>query len=428
MFDIVRFVNWRLAFSCWLMAIGQPLSADAQSLTLGHCLEAARQHYPLAKQRALLEKTREYSIENARKGILPQFAIGGQASYQSAVTQVPISLPGIAIPSQERDQYKLYGDVYQSVTDVFTLKDQHEYIRANAEIETQKVKVELYKLKERVHKLYFGILLIDAQIGQAELLKNDIRNGIARTEVAIGNGVALKSTADNLRAELLKAEQRTIELKAARTGYADMLSLFIGRQIDESTTLEKPHPPAFANAINRPELRLFDLQKTAFERHKKLVRNKNLPRFGVFVQGGYGRPGLNMLHPHFEGYYIAGLRMNWNLSGFYTLKNERKMLVINQNAVDVQRETFLFDTDLALKRQHADIGRILKLIETDKNIVSLRESVKTSTQNQLLHGTATTNDYLLAVSAEDLARQNLLLHEIALLMEQYGRQLTVNGE
>lgn len=410
-----------LICSHWAMA------QQSNSLTLDNCLEMAKQNYPLIKQYTLIEKTKEYSIANAQKGILPQFNVAGQATYQSAVTQVPISLPNMDVPTISKDQYRLYGEVSQSITDLFTVKDQKEYINTNSEIESQKIEVELYKLRERINNLFFGILLIDAQIQQTELLKKDIQSGIEKTNVAIANGVALKSTADNLKAELLKADQRTIELKATRKGYADMLALFIGKPIDENTNLEKPQRQILTSTINRPELRLFELQKKSFDVQKKLINDKNLPRVSVFFQGGLGRPALNMLNPDFAGYYIGGLRLSWNITGFYTYKNEKKMLANNQSMIDIQRETFLFNTNLTLKQQNADITKMQELIETDKSIVTLRENVKNTTQNQLTYGTATTNDYLIAVNAEDQAKQSLILHEIQLLMTEYNAQTTAGN-
>ncbi len=394
------------------------------SLSLDSCLALAKQNYPLIKQYTLIGKTKEYSLANAQKGVLPQFNVAGQATYQSDVTKVPISLPNVNIPTIAKDQYRLYGEVSQSITDLFTVKDQKEYINTSSEIETQKTEVELYKLRERINNLFFGILVIDAQIQQTDLLKNDIQSGIDKVNVAIANGVALKSTADNLKAELLKADQRTIELKATRKGFADMLALFINKPIDENTVFEKPLPQTLSGTINRPELRLFDLQKKSFDVQNKLITAKNLPRVSAFFQGGLGRPALNMLNPNFEGYYIGGLRLIWNFTGFYTYKNEKKMLALNQNMIDVQRETFLFNTNLVLKQQNADITKIQQLIETDKSIATLRENVKNTTQNQLQYGTATTNDYLIAVNAQDQAKQNLILHEIQLLMTEYNVQTT----
>lgn len=413
-----------LAISCWLIAISY---TSAQSFTLNNCLEMAKQNFPLIKQYRLIEKSKEYSIDNANKSYLPQFNIAGQATYQSDVTKIPISIPNMNIPTMGKDQYKLYGEVSQPITDLFVVKDNKSLIETNAQVETQKVAIELYKLRERINQLYFGILLIDEQLQQTTLLKKDIQSGIDKTNVAIQNGIATKSSLNNLKAELLKADQRTIELKATRKGYTEMLALFIGKPIDENATLEKPHRQMLANAINRPELKLYDLQKKTFDLQNKLITAKNLPRFSLFFQGGLGRPALNMLDNEVKGYYIGGLRLNWNFTNFYTYNKEKKMLALNQNAIDVQKETFLFNTNLNLRQQNAEITKAQGLIATDNNIISLRESVKNTTKIQLENGTATTNDYLIAVNAEDQARQNLILHEIQLLMAQYNYQTTAGN-
>ncbi|MCZ2129252.1 MAG: TolC family protein, partial [Bacteroidia bacterium] len=210
-------------------------------------------------------------------------------------------------------------------------------------------------------------------------------------------------------------------------GYADMLALFIGKPIDENTNLEKPHRQMPTYTINRPELRLFDLQKKSFDVQGKLITAKNMPRVSLFFQGGLGRPALNMPNPDFESYYIGGLRLSWNITGFYTYKNEKKMITNNQSLIDIQRETFLFNTNLTLKQQNADITKMQELIETDKSIITLRENVKNTTQNQLTYGTATTNDYLIAINAEDQAKQSLILHEIQLLMTEYNAQTTAGN-
>jgi outer membrane protein TolC len=332
----------------------------------------------------------------------------------------------MVIPTISKDQYRLYGEVSQPITDLFVVKDNKNLIESNMQVETQKVEVEIYKLRERINQLFFGILLIDEQLKQTDLLKKDIQSGIDKTNVAIQNGTATKSSVNILKAELLKANQRTIELKATRKGYAEMLSHFIGTAIDENTTLLKPAPQLVSNTINRPELKFYDLQKKTFDLQNKLITAKNLPRFSLFFQGGLGRPALNMLSNDVQGYYIGGLRLNWNLTGFYTYNKEKKILAVNQDFIDIQRETFLFNTNLNLRQQNSEITKVQELIETDSDIISLRESVKNTTKIQLENGTATTNDYLISVNAEDQARQNLILHEIQLLMAQYNYQ-TMSG-
>lgn len=414
------------ALCCCLTATAA-FAQSVNSLYIDSCYAWAKQNYPLTRQYSLIEKSKEYSIDNTNKGYLPQFNIAGQATYQSEVTEIPIKLPNVNIEPLSKDQYKLYGEVSQPITDLFTVKDNKVLIKANAQVEEQKIEVELYKLRERINNLFFGILLIDAQIQQTELLKKDLQSGIDKTNVAIANGTSLKSAADNLKAELLKANQRIIELKANRKGYADMLSLFIGKPINDNTTFIKPQTQIVSNTINRPELKLYDLQKKTFDYQSKLITAKNLPRFNLFFQGGLGRPALNMLSNDVKGYYIGGLRLNWSLTGFYTYNKEKKILALNQNGVDIQRDIFLFNTNLTIQQQNSEVSKVQELIETDNSIITLRDNIKNTTKNQLENGTATTNDYLTAVNAQDQAQQNLLLHQIQLLMAQYNLQTTTGN-
>lgn len=260
-----------------------------------------------------------------------------------------------------------------------------------------------------------------------ELAKADIQNGIARTEIAIQNGVALKSAADNLKAELLKLKQKTTGLQATRKGYLSMLALFIGEKIGENAVLEKPLTPTISTQILRPELRLFEAQNSAFDLQNRKLTNQNLPHLNLFFQGGFGKPALNIFSTDFDPYYITGLRLSWNLSGFYILKNERRQIAENQRNIQIQQETFLFNTHLVLNQQKEEIDKMQLLIADDDEIISLFENVKKSAQTQLENGTATTNDYLTAVNNESRARKNRALHEIQLLVYQYNVKTTTGN-
>lgn len=398
------------------------LAQSPNSISIEECYQLATTNFPLVKQMALIDKTKQYSIESIAKGHLPQLSINGQGSYQSDVTS--FSVPGVKTTTLSKDQYRIYGEVYQSVTDAASLRQQKELAKATAETDQQKIEVELYKLKERINQIYFGILLIDAQIEQTELLKKDIQSGIDKTNAAIANGTALKSNADNLQAELLKTNQRTIELQANRKGYTDMLALFIAKAVTENTKLINPVVQAMIPTINRPELKLYETQKKGLDIQNKLITAKNLPRIGLFFQGGYGRPGLNQLKNDFATYYIGGLKLNWNFGNLYTAKNDRVLLKINQQTIDVQKEVFLFNTNLSLSQQNSEVDKFQKLISTDNEIIRLREKVKTTAKSQLENGTISTNDYLSYINAEDQARQNLLQHQVQLSLAQYNYQTT----
>jgi hypothetical protein len=145
----------------------------------------------------------------------------------------------------------------------------------------------------------------------------------------------------------------------------------------------------------------------------------------VFFRGGVGKPSpLNLLSTNLAAYYITGLRLNWNIGGLYTYKKDQLINKNNQEMVLTQRNTFLFNTTLTLHQQNADIVRYQQLIQSDNEIINLRDSVKQTSSFQLQNGVITVNDYLLDINAEGLARQDRVLHEVQLLMSQYAHKTT----
>ena len=406
------------------------LSAKAQStLTIDKVYALARKNYPLIKQRALLAKTKEYSVSNAAKGYLPGFSVNGQATYQSAVTAFPLTIPipGFKAPQVSKDQYKIFGEVDQVIYDGGVIKNQEQTAEANEIIQQQSLEVELYSLYDRVNQLFFGSLLVNEQLKQNDLLKADVRNGIDKAKALVANGIAYRSSVDELEAQLLQTDQSRVELLSTKKAYLDMLALFINQPVDENTTLEKPAGPTFTETINRPELLSYDYQKKTYDLQGDLLKAQLRPKFEFFAQEGYARPGLDFLSNDFAWYYIGGLKLSWNLSSLYTLKNQRRLLDINRQTLDILKETFLFNTNLTQKQQNADIAKYSELAKKDDAIIALRESVKKAASAQLENGVLSAHDYINQVNAEDQARQNLILHQMQLLQAQYSYQNTIGN-
>jgi len=92
--------------------------------------------------------------------------------------------------------------------------------------------------------------------------------------------------------------------------------------------------------------------------------------------------------------------------------------------VQAQRNTFVFNTSMTLRQQNADIVRYQQLIQSDNEIVSLRDSIKQTSAVQLQNGVITANDYLLDINAEAQARQDRNLHEVQLLLSRYNHKTT----
>lgn len=400
-----------------LLLFGEKLLAqDSASLTLLHAYELAQKNYPAIRQKDLVRQTAEINISNLSKGYLPQLSLNAQATYQSDVTRVNVNLPGVTINAPDKDQYKIVAEATQLIYDGGAIKQQKEFQQLNEAVGQQEVEVELYKLRERINQLFLGVLYLDEQIKQADLIKQDLNTGIKTITAKVNNGVAFKSNLNTLKAELLKVEQNVIQLKATRKGLLETLGIFLNQSLPESIQLESPLPQqATTSDIQRPEIKLFSSRQNLVASQDKLITAKNLPKTSLFVQGGYGRPGLNMLDNNFDFYYIGGVRLNWSLSGLYTSKKERQLVQVNKRMVDIQKDVFLLNTNAALKTQQSEIEKMEQLISTDNEIIELRKSVKEASQAQLNNGVITVNDFLQQVNAEDQARQSLITHQLQLI-------------
>lgn len=411
-----------------LFIAGKAAGQDAQSLTLEQAYELSEKNYPVTKQSRLIEQTAAISIDNLNKGYLPQLSLSGQATYQSEVTEVPIKVPGFDIESPSKDQYKLLADVNQVVYDGGIIREQKVLSQLNANVEQQKVAIEIYKLKERISQIYLSVLYLDEQLKQVALVGTDLQTGIKRVEAQVNNGVAFRSNLNVLKAEQLKTDQRVIELKASRKGLIETLALFLGHPISESTTFQWPANIRFnLGEIARPELKLYEQQTDLADQQNNLIRAKNLPKASLFVQGGYGRPGLNMLKNEFDLYYLGGVRVNWSLGGLYTKKKEKEQVEVNKRIIDIQKEAFLLNTNTQLKQTQSEIDKLQQLVATDDAIIDLRQQVKDAAKAQLENGVITANDYLREVNAEDQARQARITHKLQMIQAEINYQ-TISGK
>ena len=399
-------------------------------LTLETCQRMAQANYPLVRQYGLIEKAREYDLSNAGKGYLPQFSLSGKATYQSDVTELPVEIPGVNVKGLPKDQYQVMLEVQQTLWDGGDIRSRKRLTRAASEVEQEKQNVDMYALNDRINQLFFGILLLDEQLEQNRLLQDDL--GRTHTQVSnyIANGIATQSDLDAVSVEQLNTKQRRIELETSRRAYVNMLAAFIGKDISPETALMKPAPEdtgsGEARDNNRPELRWFDAQGAQLNVQESMLKTRYMPRLGLFVQGAYGNPGLNMLKNEFSPYYIAGVRMLWNFGSLYTLKNDRRQIDNSRRRIETSRDVFLFNTRLDATQQDAGVVSMRRQMKDDDEIIRLRENIRRAAQAKVENGTLTVTDMLREITNENLARQTKALHEVQLLMNIWQLKYTLN--
>lgn len=424
-----------LWISVLLLLSGTALHAQQdQSLTIEQCYALAEQNYPLIKQYALLDQSRDYNLSNVARSRLPQISLNAKATYQSDVVKIPIDfsqfpLPGLDIPELNRDQYGLTLDITQTVWDGGATKARSEQIKAQSQVEAEQVKVSLYAVKERINQLYFGILMSDALLNQNQILQDELAQNFGRVKSLVAGGLANQSDLDVVSVEQLKAKQYATQIAHNRKAYLTMLSAFIGVKLDEQVELQRPLVQSAIPVENlRPELTLFDSKSNLFEVQNRIIKADLMPKFGLFLTGGYGNPGLNMLKEGFTSYYIGGLRMSWSISSLYTRKNRLSDLNTQQGNISVQRETFLFNSDLQVTGKQNEIEKYHDLLADDDEIIALRQSVKRATEAKMNNGTANITDLIRETNAEALAKQDKILHELELLQAIYNLKYITNNQ
>lgn len=413
-------------FWVWAMGMCALQGTLSAQLTLEACYRAARENYPLVRQFDLIERTKDFTVENATKSYFPQLGFSGKASYQSDVTKMPFSIPGVEF-GLDKDQYQLVLELNQTIWDGGAVRNRKEEARAKSEVQKGQLEVNLYALDDRVNQLFFGMLLIDAQLAQNALLQAQLARNHGQVSACMQQGVANQADLDAVAVEQLNARQTESELRVNRKAYAEVLGLLTGRKGIDAERLVKPSATVEPLEENRrPELSLYESQRRQLSVQEKGLTARYMPKLGVFAQGAYGDPGLNMLKGGFEPYYIAELRLSWNISDLYTRKNDKRLLAASRDDIDVQEAVFRLNNRMEAAQHWRTVEKIDTLMKNDDELIRLRTNIRKSAEAKVANGTLTVTEMLREVTAEDQAKQAKALHEIQRLQALYDIKYTMN--
>jgi len=412
-----------------LLLVIQKISAQTkQELFLSDAWRMAEAHYPNTGQDSIWSSITAQQRASIAKGMLPQLALNAQATYQSEVTKLDIPFPGISIDPLSKDQYRATAEVSQLLFDGGSIRARQAVNLASGELEKQKLAIEQYQLRDQVSVLFLQSLYFIEQEKQLALVKDDIETGLAKVTAQVENGVAFRSNQQLLEAELLRTGQRIIDVQFSREGLLQALSILLGTTVDTTTNLQVSIENfSIDSTISRPELKLYNGQQNLLEQQKKILRSAKLPKAQLFVQSGYGKPGLNMLKNQFDFFYIGGVRLNWNFGALYSYQQDAASISSKQAIARLQEASFRETTLSRLQQQAAVIRKTERVLQTDSQIIDLREQVVKAANAQLENGVITANDYLREVNAADQARQEKLTHELQLIQAKVN-YLNIQGK
>lgn len=415
--------------------LGVLIGVPSWAQTLEECQQLACDHYPEIRQYDLIRQSEQYDLSNAARSWLPQVSFSAQATWQNRVPEFPSALSGmldqagVSLRGLDKDQYKVALEVNQTIWDGGQSQADRRVIEATADEHRQATEVDLYAVKGRVNDLYFGILLLEERLGQTDLTIALLQSNLDKVRSLVTNGVAMQTDADAVEAELLSVQQQRVQIEASRESYRRMLELFIGQRLAER--LERPElVGAVSGESARPELAWIDAQQERLAAQELSVKSATRPRFGVFAQGYYGYPGLDyfagMVSTDWTWNALIGVKMSWNFGAYYTKKNRLSNLRVAQQQLDIQRDVFLFNTDLQVAEEQGNISRLRRALADDDRIVALRRSVREAAESKLRNGVIDTNDLLRKITDEASARSARSLREVELLKAIYELKYTIN--
>lgn len=417
-----------------LLSVLAVLFPAVRAQSLEECRQAAEHNYPIIRQYDLIARTTELTVRNIQKAWFPQISVTAQGSYQNKVTAWPENLQGmfaqmgIQLQGLSRDQYKVGIDVRQTLFDGGTIGSRREIARGEGAVQAAQTEVDLYKIGQRVNEMYFGLLLLDEQLRLNADVNALLRSNEAQLAAMLKSGTASAGDFENVKAERLSAEQQQTELLSQRQTLQRLLSLFCGIPVDSIRRPAVPNLPSGEN--KRPELRLFDrrLQLTAAQ--EKAVDAQLLPQLGLFAQGYYGNPGLNLFEDMMKRRWswngIAGLKLTWNLSALYTHRNEKSKLRMQRELIENARQQFLFNNQLDETQQSENVRRFRAIAQRDGEIIALRTAVRKAAESKLAHGIIDVNGLLREINKENAAKTQQAIHEIDMLKAMYDLKFSHN--
>ncbi len=421
-------MNIKKKILAFMVSAVVPLCAGAVSLE--ECLSRARENYPLIRQYELVQSLEKFSFANATAAYLPQIQFLGQATWQTDVVEFPEEMEnlyktaGLEMKGLSKDQYKLMLQISQTIWDGGATRARKNDAKAESEVSRLNIGKEMEELESCTTEIYFGILALQENIRTIESSLKLLETNLSVAETGAKNGTVMQSDTDRIRVELLSLNQKLTETAKALEAYRLVLSLMTGLEIGENEDFEIPQVPAVRTDVNASSaLRLFDAQAEQIRVRKAMVNSAVMPHFDLFAQGWYGRPGLNMfndmMYNEFSWNAIVGVRMQWNISSFYTRRNGIRTADSQAKMLENSKAAYLWNFSLKQTQIEKEIEKMNELQESDLKIVSLRRSIRESSESKFRNGIITAGDLLRDITEENNAESRCNIHRLDALRNIY---------
>jgi len=265
-------------------------------------------------------------------------------------------------------------------------------------------------------------MLSQKQLKTTSQLIETLDKKLREIDQGVMQGVIRKAGKYVLQAEKLQAEQDLANQQFQSKGVANMLNVLTDMSIQYTDSLEKPDAQ-IPQEINRKQLEVFQLQKDVAQQGKSLLKKNRMPVINIFAQGGYGKPGLNMLKNEADYWLLAGAGASWTIFDWNQSKRKREQLTVQQQMIDHSREQFVQQLNTEKQQYLSAIDQYKEALQKDEEIIQLRKKITADYSSQLKQGTVTSSAYVEELFKEQAALITREIHAIKLNQSQIALQI-----
>ncbi|WP_046756019.1 TolC family protein [Kordia jejudonensis] len=395
-------------------SIATAQDAAIKAITLNQVYKYAQQNYPLVKDGNLINEIERLHLEVIKKSKLPSVSLNGNAQVQSENISLNLGTASIEAPLETYNAY-LYAEY--NIYDGGKTSAETRIQKAKSSVDRNAFEVQFRLIKNRVNTLLFAISISRKQKYILETSKLDLETNISTLEIGFKNGTILESEVSKLKVRRLEIISNIIQLNGKFSSYLVMLEQLTGKTFSNNVQFEIPVVPSnfTSSEINRPELELFNSQKSLLEAQEASITASLKPKISLFAQGGVGNPNpLNFADFNLAPYALGGVKLKWNFINFGKSKKEKELLKIQQDQIEIDREVFSFDIQSEAKEYTKRIESLVLEIENNETIVQLQKEILQQSKVQLDNGIINSSEYVTQLNAAIQSEQNLELNRVEL--------------
>jgi outer membrane protein TolC len=387
-----------------------PMTQDSLTLAWVHARTTAAD--PRRGQSDQLAAASEQRAAVLRSARLPQFAVRAQATHQSDVTRV--NLPGAAIAPPPRDRWQAVVQADQLLIDGGVIDGRVALESARLLEQQAGVRVAQYALRGEAEVNFFGAWLLQERLAELDAVTEDLTMRLGEVRARVREGVALPRDTAAIDAERLTVLRRRAETDAQRRAAIVVLSRLTDSTLAPDVRIAAPSLGSVVDAIatgaidtlrSRPEFAQLKATQDRLAREAALAASENRPTLSAFVEGGFGRPGLNQFEPDPAAFWQGGVRVTWRPWTWASAERSANALRTQGDVVAADALALAARLSRAVEADLAMIRHLREGFADDARLITLRAEIEQTARAELGEGIITAARYVEART--DLAEARL---------------------